>query len=102
MRALSITSLPVFSPVLFRRSVFHASVNLCNKLSLRLISSYFADCVRARVCVCIHIYMTYDSLIKIDVGASERIVKFVKIKEIPKKKHLGNAISSRGYWLICR
>lgn len=25
---------------------------------------------------------------------SERIVKFVKIKEIPKKKHLGNAISS--------
>lgn len=100
MRALSITSLPVFSPVLFRRSVFHASVNLCNKLSLRLISSYFADCVRARVCV--YIYMTYDSLIKIDVGASERIVKFVKIKEIPKKKHLGNAISSRGYWLICR
>lgn len=98
MRALSITSLPVFSPVLFPRSVFHASVNLCNKLSLRLISSYFADCV----CVCIHIYMTYDSLIKIDVGASERIVKFVKIKEIPKKKHLGNAISSRGYWLICR
>lgn len=98
MRALSITSLPVFSPVLFRRSVFHASVNLCNKLSLRLISSYFAD----SVCVCIHIYMTYDSLIKIDVGASERIVKFVKIKEIPKKKHLGNAISSRGYWLICR
>lgn len=98
MRALSITSLPVFSPVLFRRSVFHASVNLCNKLSLRLISSYFADCV----CVYTYIYMTYDSLIKIDVGASERIVKFVKIKEIPKKKHLGNAISSRGYWLICR
>lgn len=98
MRALSITSLPVFSPVLFRRSVFHASVNLCNKLSLRLISSYFVDCV----CVYTYIYMTYDSLIKIDVGASERIVKFVKIKEIPKKKHLGNAISSRGYWLICR
>lgn len=44
----------------------------------------------------VYIYIYDDSLIKIDVGASGRIVKFVKIKEIPKKKHLGNAISSRG------
>lgn len=40
-------------------------------------------------------YMTCDCLIKIDAGASEGIVKFVEIKRIPWKKHLGrNGVSS--------